>query len=80
MPPPTDRGPRVEITILVVRKHARGRKCNKMVVHAFLPFLPFLAKQQRGELELQSLGTDYGGWTKYRGAGHHNWYIIWGAG
>jgi FkbM family methyltransferase len=31
-----------------------------MVVHALLPLLK---KPQRGELELERLGTDYGGWT-----------------
>lgn len=52
----------------ITRKLRRGsailwrirRKCDKMIVHTFLPFL---AKLQRGELELQRLGTDYGGWT-----------------
>lgn len=36
------------------------RKCDKMVVHALLPFL---VKPQTGELTLRRLGTDYGGWT-----------------
>lgn len=36
------------------------RKCDKMIIHAVLPFL---AKPQDGELELERLGTDYGGWT-----------------
>lgn len=53
------------------------RKCDKEIVHTFLPLL---VKLPQGNLKLHRLGTDYGGWTKYQGAGHHNWYIIWGAG
>ena len=52
----------------VIRKLRRGvailwrvrRKCDKIIVHALLPFL---IKSQAGELKLQRLGTDYGGWT-----------------
>jgi FkbM family methyltransferase len=52
----------------VIRKLRRGgailwrirRKCDKIIVHFFLPFL---VKLQQGELKLQRLGTDYGGWT-----------------
>jgi len=36
------------------------RKCDKIVVHALLPLL---VKTQGGELKLERLGTDYGGWT-----------------
>jgi FkbM family methyltransferase len=36
------------------------RKSDKVIIHALLPFL---AKTQGGELRLQRLGTDYGGWT-----------------
>jgi len=36
------------------------RKCDKMIVHALLPFW---AKLSTGKLKLQRLGTDYGGWT-----------------
>lgn len=52
----------------ITRKLRRGsailwrirRKCDKMIVHTFLPFL---ANREHGGLELQRLGTDYGGWT-----------------
>ncbi len=36
------------------------RKCDKMIVHAFLPLL---VKPQCDDLELKRFGTDYGGWT-----------------
>jgi FkbM family methyltransferase len=36
------------------------RKCDKVIIHAFLPFL---VKPQSGGLTLRRLGTDYGGWT-----------------
>jgi len=36
------------------------RKCDKMVVHTVLPLLK---KAQCGELKLERLGSDYGGWT-----------------
>lgn len=36
------------------------RKCDKVIIHALLPFL---AKSQTDKLKLQRLGTDYGGWT-----------------
>ena len=36
------------------------RKCDKMIVHTFLPLL---VKLPQGNLNLQRLGTDYGGWT-----------------
>jgi len=51
-----------------IRKLHRGgailwrvrRKCDKMVVHTVLPLLK---KAQCGELKLERLGSDYGGWT-----------------
>ena len=36
------------------------RKCNKVIIHTFLPFI---VKKQNYGLELQRLGTYYGGWT-----------------
>lgn len=36
------------------------RKSNKMIIHALLPFL---TKLKPGEMKLERLGSDYGGWT-----------------
>jgi hypothetical protein len=47
------------------------RKCDKMIVHTFMSLF---VKVPRDNLKLHRLRTDYGGWTKCRGAGHHNCY------
>lgn len=36
------------------------RKSNKMIIHALLPFL---TKLKSGDMKLERLGSDYGGWT-----------------
>jgi len=36
------------------------RKLHKMIIHAVLPHI---ARPQSGNLRLERLGTDYGGWT-----------------
>ncbi len=56
------------VKIFILRKLRRlgamlwriRRKCDKMIVHALLPFR---VKLPAGRLKLQRLGTDYGGWT-----------------